>query len=144
LKQEPDAYKPEISYAQSKTANILFTVSLSKKLASEGITAFSLHPGGIMTNLARNIDWEFFKKQGFVDENLKPIDSPGLRWKSIPQGASTTVIAAFDPSIAERSGAYLNDGKVDDEAVKAYAIDEGNAEKLWALSEKLVGEKFTL
>jgi NAD(P)-dependent dehydrogenase (short-subunit alcohol dehydrogenase family) len=134
----------ELAYGQSKTGNVLFSVALAKKLASKGISSFSLHPGGIMTNLSRNVDMTFFQQQGFVDKDLKPINTPALTWKTIPQGASTTVIAAFDPNIVERSGAYLNDGKVDDKAVEPYAIDEGNAEKLWTLSEKLVGEKFEL
>jgi hypothetical protein len=95
-----------------------------------------------MTNLARHIDLKDFQALGYLDENLKPVDTAGLKWKNIPQGASTTVIAAFDPSIVDRSGGYLNDGVIDDAAVKDYAVDEANAERLWQLSEELVGEKF--
>lgn len=82
-------------------------------------------------------------KLGFLDENFQPIDSDGLRWKNIEQGASTTIVAAFDPRIEERNGFYLNDCKIDDEAVKPYAVDGTNAEKLWKLSERLVGQEFS-
>jgi NAD(P)-dependent dehydrogenase (short-subunit alcohol dehydrogenase family) len=145
LSQDGKEYLDAAAYGQSKTGNVLFSLSLSQKLASKGITAFSLHPGGIMTNLSRNLDWSTFVKMGFVDENLKPINSEALTWKTLPQGASTTVIAAFDPSIAAKSGGYLVDGNVVEVGplLAAYAFDEGNAEKLWALSEELVGEKFT-
>jgi hypothetical protein len=95
-----------------------------------------------MTNLSRSTDLTQFVKLGYLDENFKPIDSEGLKWKTIEQGASTTVVAAFDPRIAGRNGFYLNDGKIDDEAVKPYAVDSENAEKLWKLSEKLVGQEF--
>lgn len=95
-----------------------------------------------MTNLARGIDLAQFVKLGFLDRDLKPIDSEGLKWKTIEQGASTSVVAAFDPRIEERNGFYLNDCKIDDEAVKPYAVDNANAEKLWKLSEILVGQEF--
>jgi hypothetical protein len=81
-------------------------------------------------------------KLGYLDENGKPIDSDGLKWKTIEQGASTTVVAAFDPRIESRNGFYLNDCSIDDEAVEPYAVDRANAEKLWKLSEKLVGHEF--
>ena len=60
--------------------------------------------------------------------------------KSIQQGCSTTLVAALDPSI--NSGDYLEDCNVAEPA--AHTMDEQTAEKLWALSEKLVGQKFDL
>jgi hypothetical protein len=77
-----------------------------------------------------------------LDKDGNPVDSEALVWKTIPQGASTTIVAAFDPRIEPRSGYYLQDCNIDDVAVKPYAVDDANAERLWKLSEELVGEKF--
>ncbi|KAF2427732.1 short-chain dehydrogenase [Tothia fuscella] len=137
-------YDAPQAYGQSKTANILFAVFLALKLISKGILAYSVHPGGIATNLGRQLPVEELRKMGVLNKDDKPIDTAYLRWKSIPQGASRTVVAAFDPSIVDRSGAYLQDGHIDDEAVAAYASDMGNAEKLWKVSEELVGQEFSL
>jgi len=60
--------------------------------------------------------------------------------KTVQQGCSTTVVAALDPEIEKDSGAYLVNGNIDERA--DYAGGEENWEKLWKLSEKLVGEKF--
>jgi hypothetical protein len=58
------------------------------------------------------------------------------------QGLSTHVVACFDPSIFNKSGSYLQDTMIETEDVKDYALDKDNADRLWKLSEKLVGEKF--
>lgn len=94
-----------------------------------------------MTNMARKTDLSLYVKMGYLDENLKPIDSAGLKWKTIEQGASTTVVAAFNPRIEERNGFYLSDCGID-ETVSPYAVDVENAERLWKLSERLVGQEF--
>lgn len=75
-----------------------------------------------------------------MDENFQPINFDAVRWKTIAEGTSTTVVAAFDPRIEKRNEFYVDDCKIDDEAVKPYAVDNANAEKLWKLSEKLVGQ----
>lgn len=85
-----------------------------------------------------------FIELGFLDEDLKPVNSEKLKWKTLEQGASTTVIAAFDPRIVGESGGYLFDGQVRVEEAAPYALDPGSAERLWGLSEELVGEKFEL
>ena len=59
--------------------------------------------------------------------------------KTMQQGCATTLVAALDPSIESKSGAYLDDGDV---APKQPDAAQGDEERLWALSEKLVGEKF--
>ncbi|KAK9244207.1 hypothetical protein V1506DRAFT_507783 [Lipomyces tetrasporus] len=65
-----------------------------------------------------------------------------VSWKTLQQGAATYVIASFDPSTADKSGVYLSDGKVAMGECAEYAKDGENAEKLWKISEELVGEKF--
>jgi NAD(P)-dependent dehydrogenase (short-subunit alcohol dehydrogenase family) len=143
-------YDPILAYGRSKTGNILFAKSLSVKLASKGITAFSLHPGAIPTNLSRSTtkeEWEGHRQRGVVDENYRPIlNNTWVTWKNVEEGASTNVVAAFDPRIAQKSGGYLTDCQVteDPEQVRAYALDEANAERLWKLSEDLIGQKFSL
>lgn len=96
-----------------------------------------------MTNLVKATDNSVYVKLGFMNENFQPVNSEALRWKTIEEGASTTIVAAFDPRIEKRNGFYLDDCKIDDEAVKPYAVDNANAEKLWKLSEKLVGQVFS-
>ena len=61
--------------------------------------------------------------------------------KTLEQGCSTTLVAALDPSLAVLSGTYLEDGDVAE--AEDYAIDKENAERVWALAEKLVGQKFS-
>ncbi|KAK9760392.1 hypothetical protein K7432_015627 [Basidiobolus ranarum] len=76
------------------------------------------------------------------DANGKPQGIEALKWKTIPQGSATHIVAAFDPSIKDQSGLYLRDAQVNNAAAQPYALDAANAHKLWALSEKLVGQKF--
>ncbi|MBX7501611.1 SDR family NAD(P)-dependent oxidoreductase [Qipengyuania sp. YG27] len=138
------------AYGQSKTANILFAVGLEKRLADKGIHAYALHPGGIMTNLGRHMTEE--DRQWMMERMRKVAEESGQQsqgFKSIPQGAATTCWVATTDELAGKGGVYCEDCHVaerDDEdpmgGVRGYAIDEGNAEKLWALSEELVGETF--
>lgn len=143
-------YDPLLAYGQSKTGNILFAKALAPKLAKHGITAFSLHPGAIPTNLSRDVtdaEWEVNISRGLVTRDRKPKDSTWVTWKTIETGASTTVVAGFDPRIGGESGGYLDDCVVrtpegDGERVRAYALDGGNAERLWGVSEGAIREKF--
>jgi NAD(P)-dependent dehydrogenase (short-subunit alcohol dehydrogenase family) len=130
------------SYGQSKTANILFAVELEKRFARERIHAYALHPGGIMTELARHL----------VPEDLELILSrapkgTSMKFKTVEAGAATQVLAATAPELEGRGGFYLEDcqvAQVNDapdglNGVRSYAVDPANAERLWSVSEKLVG-----
>lgn len=64
--------------------------------------------------------------------------------KSLGQGAATTVVAAFSPSISENSGSYLSDCQISNESAQEFAKDEEIAQKLWKLSEEMVGQKLDL
>jgi NAD(P)-dependent dehydrogenase (short-subunit alcohol dehydrogenase family) len=135
-------YDEWLAYARGKCANALFTLSLAHKSKLKGIQSqvFSLHPGMIMeTNLAANLvnpDWPMvlglFEKAGRA--------APGV--ETLDEGTATILAAAIDPSLTGESGSYLDDCKKSD--ASAFASDEGNAEKLWKLSEELVGEKFEI
>lgn len=139
-------YEKWAAYGQSKTANIQFTVGLHSRLAPHGIQSYALHPGGIMTNLGRHMtqeDMEWMTKR--VKENAG--DGPGL--KSIPQGAATTCYAATAAELDGQGGVYLEDchvAAIDDvsqkDGVRSYALDPAKAERLWAVSEQMVGETF--
>ena len=145
--QQRDYNKWE-SYGQSKTANILFAVGLEQRLAARGIHATALHPGGIHTNLGRHMSQEdvaWLMKR--IEENSGGEPEP---FKTIPQGAATTCYAATADELADKGGVYLEDchiAETDDRnpkgGVRSYALDPAKADRLWALSEELVGEKFT-
>lgn len=148
---ERRAYDPWLAYGQSKTANILFTVALEKRLAPRGIHAYALHPGGIHTNLGRHMSHA--DMEALMERILRNAEAHGQTpqpFKSIPQGAATTCWVATADELAGRGGLYAEDCHVaeqDDEnpaiGVRSYAIDPANAERLWALSEEMAGQRFT-
>jgi NAD(P)-dependent dehydrogenase (short-subunit alcohol dehydrogenase family) len=130
------------SYGQAKTANVLFTVGLERRLARDGIHAFAVHPGAIMTELGRHLQLE--------DIQYLQTRSRGMQFKSVEQGAATSCFAATAPELAGRGGLYLEDchvAAIDDapdapEGVKSYALDPAAAERLWDVSEHAVGARF--
>ena len=138
------------AYGQSKTANILFTVGLEQRLADKGIHAFAVHPGGIMTNLGRHMTEE--DRQWMMERIRKQAEETGGEGgglKTIPQGAATTCWAATSPTLDGKGGLYCEDCHVAEQddadpvgGVRSYALDPDSAERLWALSEDLVGESF--
>ena len=138
-------YEKWVSYGQSKTANALHAVELQKRLAGKGIDAFSVHPGGIVTNLGRHLD------DADVAEMMARLkeaagDEPMASFKTIPQGAATTCWAATAPELAGKGGVYCEDcqvSEITDEnptaGARSYAADPALAERLWEVSEQLVG-----
>jgi NAD(P)-dependent dehydrogenase (short-subunit alcohol dehydrogenase family) len=141
---ERRAYDKWLSYGQAKTANVLFAVGLEKRLGPRGVHANALHPGTIMTELGRHLQSEDFQ---FLRARAR-----GMKYKSVEAGAATSVFAATAPELEGRGGLYLEDchvAAVNDAAealdgVKSYAVDPQNAERLWEISERLVGERFAL
>ncbi|MEM0955078.1 MAG: SDR family NAD(P)-dependent oxidoreductase [Pseudomonadota bacterium] len=140
-------YQKWVAYAQSKTANVLFTVALDKRLRGRDVRVFAVHPGVIETELSRHM----------LDEDRQMLAERGkrlgdMRQKSIPAGAATSVYAATAPELEGKGGIYLEDCRISAindeenaaEGVRSWALDEASAEKLWALSEDLVGQQFHL
>jgi len=137
-------YDKWAAYGQSKSANSLFAVELDKRGQQHGIRAFAVHPGGILTDLARYLTDEDFKAFGIYRENgvLK-----GPEWlKNIEQGAATTVWCAVSAQLNNKGGVYCEDCDIapilpaDSElrtGVRPWAVDKAAAEALWILSEKL-------
>jgi NAD(P)-dependent dehydrogenase (short-subunit alcohol dehydrogenase family) len=139
------AYDPQLAYAQSKTANSLFAVEATRLWASEGIVANTVNPGGVATGLQRN----FSEQQ---KASLDAAEAAGVfAYKSIPQGAAATIVAATSPEFAHTGGHYLDDGReaytVPNDSsladhphgVKEWALDPAAAERLWAVSMEHVG-----
>jgi NAD(P)-dependent dehydrogenase (short-subunit alcohol dehydrogenase family) len=134
-------YEAWSAYGQSKTAMILFTVALAKEWAADRITANALHPGGIMTNLQRHLDQDQLQFVGALDQDGRRLDVPP-GWKTVPQGAATTVLLAASPLVEGVTGRYFNDsneapvqaGPGDGLAngVAEYAVDPDAAGRLWA------------
>lgn len=137
-------YEKWRAYGQSKTANALFAVGLEARLGDSGVHAYAVHPGMIRTELDRHLD------QADVDMILNHRPSGQRpRLKSIPQGAATSVWAATAGELEGRGGIYLEDCHVAEPAqpgseggVEAYALDSSGADRLWSLSEQLVGQEF--
>jgi NAD(P)-dependent dehydrogenase (short-subunit alcohol dehydrogenase family) len=145
--REYDKWK---AYGQSKTANVLFAVGLEERLADKGIHAYALHPGGIMTNLGRHMseaDLEALRER--IRASAAASGQEPQPFKSIPQGAATTCWVATAEELEGTGGLYCEDCHVADQddddtmgGVRSYAIDAIEANKLWAHSERLVGETF--
>lgn len=145
------------AYGQSKTANALFTVALQKRLQPHGIDVFAVHPGVIPTELGRHLTEDDIKalmnSQSLGGERKESggTSRGRLTLKSIPQGAATSVWAATAPELAGRGGLYLEDCRVAEEVPMgvaehgyvAWARDPEAAERLWAVSEAIVGQAFT-
>lgn len=139
------------SYGQSKTANILFTVGLETRFGAQGVHAYAVHPGGIMTNLGRHMTPE---DMTYMAERMrKTAEAAGqpaeTAWKTIPQGAATQCWAATAPELAGKGGVYCEDchvAEVDDESfsggVRSYALDPAAAERLWKMSEDATGGRY--
>jgi NAD(P)-dependent dehydrogenase (short-subunit alcohol dehydrogenase family) len=141
--QDGKAYHQWRAYGQSKTANVLFSKALAEKLGStKKLRAYSLHPGVIFeTSLApqgvTDADWA---EMAALNKELG-IDLPLIKMKTLDEGTACHVVAAFDTRLGDFNGAYLEDGNLSDD-VTATATDPEEAEKLWKLSEKLVGQTF--
>jgi len=138
-------YHKWLSYGQAKTANVLFAVGLERRLGSQGVHANALHPGAIITELGRHLQSEDIE---FLQSRAP--SGGGLQFKTVEAGAATSVFAATAPELEGRGGLYLEDchiAAVNDtpnalDGVKSYALDPQNAERLWEVSEQLVGERF--
>ncbi|MYW01738.1 SDR family NAD(P)-dependent oxidoreductase [Streptomyces sp. SID3343] len=132
----PEEYHPWKAYGASKTANILFTVELDRRLRAHGVRAYAVHPGMIATNLGR-----YMTRDAGRDLHKKVTAAHMPAFKSIPAGAATQVWAATAPELADVGGVYLADCAISAEHAP-WALDEADAARLWTLSEQWVGEAF--
>ncbi|KIW78625.1 hypothetical protein Z517_08463 [Fonsecaea pedrosoi CBS 271.37] len=132
-----ETYNFTVAYGQSKSANVLFALGLTARLYEKyGILSFALHPGAIMTELSRHYDPETLAA---IVEKFKS------EFKSVDQGCATSLVAGLDDSLGpanlkDGSGIFLSDGHIAESP--AWTHDPKLADRLWELSEKLVGQKF--
>jgi NAD(P)-dependent dehydrogenase (short-subunit alcohol dehydrogenase family) len=133
-------YDPFGAYGQSKTANVLFAVEATRRWADDGITANALMPGGIATKLQRHVGGSEYMKERAAQV--------GYEIKTSEQGAATSVLLATSPQLDGVGGRYFedcNEAPVVERregagmsGVANYALDPGNAERLWDVSLELI------
>ncbi|MCS4092676.1 NAD(P)-dependent dehydrogenase (short-subunit alcohol dehydrogenase family) [Rhizobium sp. BK176] len=138
-------YDKWIAYAQSKTANALFAVALDRRGRANGVRAFSVHPGLIVTPGIRHLSQSEFDAVGALEPDGTPVIDPAADKKTPGQGAATTVWCATSPTLNSLGGIYCENcdvASVETErpyGVRPYAIDAEKAESLWQMSAILTG-----
>jgi NAD(P)-dependent dehydrogenase (short-subunit alcohol dehydrogenase family) len=152
---ERTPYDPLVAYGRSKSANILFAVAFDQRHRKRGVRAAAVHPGVIQTELGRYMDPSLL--QNLIQQIDKQLTAEGkgpFQWKTIPQGAATSVWAGVVAPADGIGGQYCENCHVGQiapdhvaitgasEGVRAYALDPKTAEALWKRSEQLVGESF--
>ncbi|MGV9351954.1 SDR family NAD(P)-dependent oxidoreductase [Streptomyces misionensis] len=132
-------YDPWTAYGRSKTANVLMATGIARHWAEDGITANALMPGWITSGLQRHLDLKTLQAMGAADENGDRIDQP--HYKSLRQGAATSVLLAASPLVDGVSGRYFEDNQEapvtadgTGDGVAAHALDPGDADRLWDLA----------
>lgn len=132
---ERHPYDPWQAYSQSKTANILFAVEATKRWAADGITANALTPGRIQTNLVRHLEAVAAAPADFQ------AGSAAIQYKTVQQGAATSVLLATSPLLEGVSGRYFEDCNEAEpvrpgirRGVAPYALDPEKAARLWQVS----------
>ena len=131
------------AYAQSKTADVLLAAGLAERWATHGVTANAVMPGWITTNLQRHLDDATLRAMGALDDDGNRIEQDFF--KTPEQGAATSVLLVASPLLDGVTGRYFEDNQeaevVDDgtgktHGVARYALDTGEASRLWMLGER--------
>lgn len=138
---EHHPYDPWQAYSQSKTANVLFAVEAARRWPDIAVNA--LNPGRITsTNLGRHI--------GDIGNSPTSFDatSTDVSWKTIEQGAATSVLLAVSPLVEGVTGKYFEDCAEAGphrpgvrRGVADYALDPEHAARLWQLSVDLLSSR---
>jgi NAD(P)-dependent dehydrogenase (short-subunit alcohol dehydrogenase family) len=152
---ERTSYEPFVAYGRSKTANILFAVAFDERHRERGVRAAAVHPGGIQTELGRHLDPA--RIGAIIEQMNTQLAAEGkapFQWKTIPQGAATSVWAGVVAPADAVGGKYCENCHVGrvvpedvtisaiSEGVRGYALDSTTAAALWKKSEEMVGEFF--
>jgi len=148
---ERAAYDPWVGYGRSKTANVLFAVEFDRRHKASGVAATAVHPGGIQTELSRHLTREAMQALiDWINAANRATGEPDFSFKTIPQGAATSVWAGVVAKPEEVGGRYCEDCHVAEivpdpanrKGVKPDALDPERAKALWARSEEMVAERF--
>lgn len=139
-------YDKNISYGESKTACSLLAMELDQRGQTYGVRAFAVHPGAILSGLARHLSNEDLAAWGVIRNEDGTYTSSG-GFKTVEQGAATSVWCAVSPMLNGKGGVYCEDCDIAEvvpadsqlqRGIRPWAIDTVSAEKLWAISEKLL------
>jgi len=143
-------YDKWVAYGQSKSANSLFAVELDQRGQQHGIRAFAVHPGVILTDLSKYMTDEELSAYGVRRANgvitIPDASKVPERFKTVEEGAATTIWAAVSPQLNGKGGVYCEDCDIApivpadsklNSGVRPWAVDKAAAEALWVLSEKL-------
>ncbi|WP_061935206.1 oxidoreductase [Aureimonas sp. AU22] len=136
-----------LAYGQSKTANALLAMALDRRGRGHGIRAFSLHPGQILTDLARHLSAEEIASFDALDEAGRPVVDPARGMKTVEQGAATSVWCATSPQLNGMGEVYcedcdvavVNEPSTGRKGVSSWACDPESAESLWQVSAARTG-----
>lgn len=146
---ESTDYEKWTAYAQAKSANALFALSLDMKYGDQGVRAFSVNPGGILTPLQRHLNNEEMMTLGWTDAEGNISKQVAAMFKSTTQGCNTTLWAATSEALNGTGGLYCEDCDVSNLAtsnsprffdVAPWAVKEESALKLWDMTEKMLTE----
>ena len=119
-----DGYNAQTAYAQSKLANVLFAFALARRLEGTSVTSNALHPGGVRTDIVRDLPW--------IVRMLI-----GLIFISAERGAETSIMLASDPAYQSVTGRYFDQGN--EVSAAKTALDVEAQEALWRESLALLG-----
>jgi NAD(P)-dependent dehydrogenase (short-subunit alcohol dehydrogenase family) len=148
---ERTPYTEFVAYGRSKTANILFAVEFDRRHKANGVRATAIHPGGILTELSRHMQRDAMDKMiAEINATAVAAGAPPFVYKTIPQGAATSVWSGIVAAADEDGGRFCEDCHVAEiiegeglrGGVRPYALDAARAKALWAKSEEMVGERF--
>lgn len=137
------------AYGQAKSADALFANGLDRKWKHKGVTAFSVHPGGIFTPLQRHLPEEEMVALGWKNADGTIPPQVQAMFKTPEQGASTAVWAATSPKLEGRGGEYCEDCDIAQFAdensprwqhARPWICDEAKADRLWEMSEAMLAE----
>lgn len=137
------------AYGQAKSANALFALGVDLLGREVGVRAFSVHPGGIFTPLQRHLSDEEMAALGWKNPDGTIPPAVQAMFKTPEQGASTTVWAATSPKLDGKGGVYCEDCDIARmagpdsqrwEHAREWIVDDARAERLWAMSEKMLAE----
>ena len=144
---ETTEYEKWDAYAQAKSANALFALGADQRWDEYGITAFSVHPGGIFTPLQRHLSVEEMAARGWMNPDGTIPPAIQAMFKTPEQGASTATWAATSPQLEGRGGEYCEDCDIAQLAgpdsqrwqhAREWICDDAKADRLWAMSEDML------
>jgi len=138
-------YEKFLAYASSKSAIIHFVNEFNRRHSSEGVTGFTVHPGGIMTNLQNQMPLEEKIAFGWIDKdgNQNPL------FKNTEQGAATSVWAAVSKELDGKGGLYLEDCSIAKPSEDGkyhmghgkHIYNEESEKRAWKIAEEALGQK---